>query len=87
MHNRTQLGTMSSMNLKTYLRTLSAEDRLSFAARCGASLTHLKFVAYGAKNLSCELAINIERESAGAVRVEELRPDADWHVIRGTKAA
>ena len=78
---------MSRMNLKAYLRTLTAEDRASFAARCGASLTHIKFVAYGAKNLSCELAINIERESGGVVRVEDLRPDADWRVIRGTKAA
>ncbi len=29
------------------------------------------------------IAIAIERETAGAVTVEELRPDIDWQVIRG----
>jgi DNA-binding transcriptional regulator YdaS (Cro superfamily) len=28
-------------------------------------------------------AVTIERETAGAVTVEELRPDIDWQVIRG----
>lgn len=71
------------MNLKAYLRTLSVEEKTLFAEKCGASLTHIKFVAYGAKNASCELAMAIERESGGDVTAEDIRPDAPWHVIRG----
>lgn len=37
----------------------------------------------GARTLSAEQCIAIERETAGAVTVEELRPDVDWAVIRG----
>jgi DNA-binding transcriptional regulator YdaS (Cro superfamily) len=33
-----------------------------------------------------EACIAIERETAGAVTVEELRPDIDWAVIRGKPA-
>ena len=73
-------------HLKSYLRKLPRDTRADFAQRCGCSLTHLKFVAYGAKRLSAELAIAIERESAGAVRVETLRPDITWAVIRGSES-
>lgn len=57
-----------------------------FAQRCGCTLQHLRFVAYEAKTPSETLAINIERESGGAVTVEELRPDLapQWAYIRGT---
>lgn len=58
------------------------EDRAAFAARCGTSLQYLKFVGYKVKPCSLALAIAIERESAGRVRVETLRPDVPWHVIR-----
>lgn len=34
-----------------------------------------------------EHCIAIERETAGAVTVEELRPDIDWSVIRGKPVA
>lgn len=71
-------------HLKGYLRRIPQDLRVDFARRCGCSLSHLKFVAYGAKQLSAELAIAIERESAGQVRVETLRPDITWHVIRGS---
>jgi DNA-binding transcriptional regulator YdaS (Cro superfamily) len=33
-----------------------------------------------------EWCVAIERETAGAVTVEELRPDVDWAVIRGKPA-
>lgn len=36
----------------------------------------------GKRALSAEQCIAIERETAGAVTVEELRPDIDWSVIR-----
>lgn len=71
--------------LKEFIKTIPIDDREAFAERCGASLTHLRFVAWGAKRASCELAINIERETNGIVPVESIRPDADWIVIRGKR--
>lgn len=74
--------------LKAYLRSLEGEDaKLAFAKRCGTSLNYLKSVAYNAKKASESLAINIERESSGAVKVEMLRPDVDWAVIRNPRPA
>lgn len=40
----------------------------------------------GARPLPLDRAIAIERETGGAVTVEELRPDIDWQVIRGKPA-
>jgi DNA-binding transcriptional regulator YdaS (Cro superfamily) len=74
------------MNLKAYLRSLSKEQKESFAISCGCTLQHLKFVAYRAKQASESLAIAIERETGGLVTVEETRPDLidHWTYIRGT---
>jgi DNA-binding transcriptional regulator YdaS (Cro superfamily) len=74
------------MKLLPYLKTLSPDRRRIFAARCDTSLGHMTNVAYGYKPCAESLAIAIERESAGAVTVEELRPDVDWAVIRGKPA-
>ena len=39
----------------------------------------------GRKPVSAESCIAIERETAGEVRCEELRPDIDWHVVRSKR--
>lgn len=76
------------MDLKTYLRGLQDDSsRGAFAERCGTTLKYLRMVAYGAKTIGESLALNIERESGGAVRVETLRPDVPWHVISDRAAA
>jgi DNA-binding transcriptional regulator YdaS (Cro superfamily) len=75
------------MSLKAFMRTLSAEQKRDFALRCQASLSHLKFVAYGAKQPSGELAVRIEEASEGLVRAESLRPDIPWHVVRNGRSA
>lgn len=61
---------------------MTEEDRSSFADRCRTSLGHLKNVASG-KACSAVLAIDIERESGGEVRCEEMNDEADWAFIRG----
>lgn len=78
------------MDLKAYLRTLGKDRpraemlaaRDGFARRCGTSLNYMKLVAYRSKKPNAELCIAIERESGGAVPVEELRPDIDWSFRR-----
>lgn len=72
------------MQINAFLNSLPGlAERMSFARECGCSLTHLRFIGYGAKRCGEGLAIRIEQKSAGTVTVEELRPDVPWHVIRG----
>ena len=66
------------MELKTFLETMSLEQRSAFAARCNTSAGHLRNISYGYKPCGEKLAIEIERESEGAVPCEALRPDVDW---------
>lgn len=75
------------MDLKTYLFALPMPQRIQFAEGCGTTYGHLRNVAYGLKPCSPELAMRVEEESAGKVRVESMCPDAHWHVVRGTAPA
>jgi DNA-binding transcriptional regulator YdaS (Cro superfamily) len=78
------------MELLQFVKPLSHADREDFAKRCETNLRQILNIAYGCKPCAPELAINIERESAGKVRVETLAPKSkknkriDWHYIRGT---
>lgn len=83
--NRCNLAGMSTF--KSYFLALSIDDRTVFAGRCKTTRKHMTNVAYGYKTCAESLAINIERESRGAVRCEDLRPDVDWAYLRGTAAA
>lgn len=74
------------MTLREYLFGMALAERKAFAERCGTSVRHLQNIVYG-KTCGETLAINIERESGGAVRCEDLRPDVDWAYLRGTAPA
>lgn len=72
------------MELKKFISSLPVDKRELFASRCATSFAHLRNIAYGLKTAGESLCINIERETSGAVRCEELRPDVDWAFLRGT---
>lgn len=72
------------MELNQYIKRLSRTGLEDFARRCETSVGQIKQVALGNRRAGESLAINIERESGGAVRCEDLRPDVDWAYIRGT---
>ncbi len=65
------------MKLLPYLLSKTKPDRDAFAVLCGTTLGHITNIAYGMKSCGPELAVNIERESGGAVTRRELRP-RDW---------
>ena len=65
------------MKLIQYLLPKAKPAREAFAVRCGTTLGHITNIAYGLKSCGPELAVNIERESGGAVTRRELRP-RDW---------
>jgi len=59
--------------------------REAFARNCGTSLNYLrKVLSLQRFTPDADLCIAIERESAGKVRCEDLRPDADWAYLRAT---
>jgi DNA-binding transcriptional regulator YdaS (Cro superfamily) len=75
------------MTLLELLESKSPAEQKAFAKACGSkSVLYLFHVARGHKKQVGEsLAINIERESAGKIRCEDLRPDVDWAYLRNTK--
>lgn len=53
------------------------------ARRLDVSRAFVSQLCTGARPVPIKVAIAIERETAGAVTVEQLRPDIDWSLIRG----
>lgn len=70
------------MTLKELILSLGKEERDAFAARCGTTTGHLKQVMYGNRACSAELAIEIDRESQGAIKCDDLCPGADFEYLR-----
>lgn len=73
--------------LIAYLKTLNADGKSDFCQRCGTTIGYLRKASSIGQRLGESLCINIERESGGIVRCEQLRPDVDWEYIRGTDKA
>lgn len=71
--------------LLAYLNSLSPEEQTAFAARCDTSIGYLRKAISIDQRLGESLCINIERESGGAVRCEDIRPDTDWAFLRGSR--
>lgn len=65
-------------DLIDYLNSLGREQQAAFAVRCGTSIGYLRKAASVGQRLGERLCVSLERESAGAVRCESLRPDVDW---------
>lgn len=57
-----------------------------FADACGTSEGYLRKAISIHQQIGSDLCIKIERESGGAVKCEELRPDVDWAYLRNTPA-
>lgn len=65
------------MQLRTFLSSMTAEEREAFASRCESSTGHIANVGYGYKPCGTALAVAIEEFSGGQVMRWELRP-LDW---------
>lgn len=74
------------MKLRAYLKAqkIRGESLVEFAGRCETSAGQIKQVAGGYRRAGEKLAINIERETDGQVRCEDLRPDVDWAYLRAS---
>lgn len=68
--------------LLTYLNSLAPDSQREFARRCGTSIGYLRKAISVGQRLGESLCINIDRESAGTVRCEDLAPSVDWAYLR-----
>lgn len=64
--------------LRIYLNGLPVAQQAAYAARCGTTLGYLRKVISTNARVDVALLIKLDRESKGAVPVEQLRADADW---------
>lgn len=76
--------THMSESLRAYLKTLDVAEQVLYAERCGTTLGYLRKALSTKERISESTAIALDRESAGAVPVESVRPDVDWSYLRGT---
>ncbi len=70
------------MNLLDFIKPLDKQTLQILAGRCDTTPGQLKQVAYGHRRANAALSIALDRETSGAVRCEETRPDIDWAYLR-----
>lgn len=75
------------MNLASYLAQQGRGATSRLAADLQAPVSLVSEWANGTRPVPAERCIEIERITQGAVRCEELRPDVNWAVLRGTGVA
>jgi DNA-binding transcriptional regulator YdaS (Cro superfamily) len=74
--------------LLAYLKSLDDVQRADFAKRCDTTVQYLFQIAWGNRpNPKVKLVVDIERESGGRVKVEDLLPEVDWKYLLKKRAA
>ncbi len=74
------------MNLKTYFKS-SNQSQAELAKVLGVTPGAVNQWVNGLNAVAAERCPAIERATGGLVRCEDLRPDVQWSVLRGTKLA
>ena len=70
------------MDLKTY--TSEVTSCTALAERLGVPGSLVSQWRHGVRKVPAERCPDIERETGGRVRCEEIRPDVDWACLRGS---
>jgi DNA-binding transcriptional regulator YdaS (Cro superfamily) len=68
--------------LRDYLNSLEPAEQMAYAKRCGTTIGYLRKALSTKPRIDTSLVIELERESAGAVSCESLRPDVDWSYLK-----
>jgi len=71
------------MKLSEYIKRYG---RSRLAKALNTSGSYISQLAHGNRRVTEGKAILIEKATGGEIRCEDLRPDVDWAVIRGTAA-
>ena len=69
-------------NLKNYFLNLSGDEREAFAANCNTSVAYIQQIYQGHRQCSSSLAIEIDKNSNGLVKCDELCPNTDFDYLR-----
>lgn len=69
-----------------FLNAMDPDEREAFATRCRTTVGYLRKARSKGQLLGEALCMRIERESGRRLRVEQLRPDVPWEVVRATQA-
>jgi DNA-binding transcriptional regulator YdaS (Cro superfamily) len=72
--------------LLSYINSLDKESRAAFCSSIDASERYLRKAISKGQRMGVELCIAIDRNSGGAVRCEDIRPDVDWAYLRTSQA-
>lgn len=73
------------MNLKTYLEK-NGMTQVAMAEKIGANQGFFNQWVHGIRPIPVRYAVAIEEATGGAVRCEDMLPDVNWGVLRGTAA-
>ena len=69
-------------NLKNYFLNLTSDEREAFAANCNTSVAYIQQIYSGHRQCSASLAIEIDKNSKGLDKCEELSPSTDFEYLR-----
>ena len=69
--------------LREFLLGLPMQERKDFAKKCNTTYAYLVQVYRGNRQCSADLAIEIDKNSGGVVRCDDLHPKADFDYLRG----
>jgi DNA-binding transcriptional regulator YdaS (Cro superfamily) len=72
--------------LREYIKSLNAEQRVAFSEAIGASIGHLRKAISLRQKLSPAVVVEIERASSGRITCEQLRPDVNWGYLRSSRS-
>lgn len=70
--------------LQAYLNDLAPSVQADYARRSGTTIGYLRKCISTGQKIGERICIGLERESARAVTVEDLRTDVDWAYLRET---
>ncbi|WP_186137944.1 transcriptional regulator [Burkholderia gladioli] len=73
--------------LLALINSLPPAEQRGFARRCGTTVGYLRKAISTGQQLGESLCINIDRESRGLVRCEDLAPSVDWAYLRQSNRA
>jgi len=65
-------------SLRNYLNSMPRSEQELFAANCRTSLGYLRKAISTKQQLGIELVVRLHKQSQGAVKASDVRPDVDW---------
>ena len=69
-------------SLKNYFLNLTSDEREAFAANCKTSIAYIQQIYQGRRQCSASLAIEIDKNSNGLVKCDELCSITDFDYLR-----